>query len=129
MPNYWFDHIHIFGPDREEMVKFYVEKFGAKVVDQRNFGEDKTAVHLDLNGTEILISKADASHKAGLHHIGVRTDNLVQAVEELKNKGVRFAMDIIQASPTFKLTHLQAMPDNVDIELQEGTIHDLPLDE
>ena len=128
MPKYWFDHIHIFGPDREKMVKFYVENFGAKVVDQRSFGGDKIAVHLDLNGTEILISKSDDDHQAGLHHIGFRTDNLVKAVEEFKSNGITFTTDIIQAAPTFKLSHLQAMPDNVDIELQEGTIYDLPLD-
>ena len=128
MPDYRFDHIHIFGPDRDKMVEFYVENFGAKVVDQRSFGGDKIAVHLDLNGTEILISKSDESHQAGLHHIGIRTDNLIKAVEELKNKGVIFTTDIIQAAPTFKLSHLKALPDNVDIELQEGTIYDLPLD-
>jgi uncharacterized glyoxalase superfamily protein PhnB len=126
MPNYWFDHLHIFGADREELAKFYVEKFGAKIIDRRTFGEDRIAVHLDLNGTEILCSQANDSHAAGLHHIGVRTDDLPGAVKELKKKGVVFTSGIIDAPPTFKLTHLKAMPENVDIELQSGTIHDLP---
>jgi catechol 2,3-dioxygenase-like lactoylglutathione lyase family enzyme len=86
MPNYWFDHIHIFGADREEMAKFYMEKFGAKIIDQRSFDVDKIAVHLDLNGTEILCSQANESHAAGLHHIGIRTDDLDKAVAELKKK-------------------------------------------
>ncbi len=126
MPNYWFDHIHIFGNNREELAKYYVENFGAKIIDRRSFGEDRIAVHLDLNGTEILASQADANHEAGLHHIGVRTDNLPMAVEELKKKGVTFTSNIINASPRFNLVHLRAFPDNVDIELQDGTIHDLP---
>jgi 4-hydroxyphenylpyruvate dioxygenase-like putative hemolysin len=127
MPNYWFDHIHLFGPDRREMVEFYVELLGAKVISERSFGGEKIAVHLDLNGTEILVSKSDESHQAGLHHIGLRTENLVKAVEELKNRGVIFTTDIIQPAPGFKLAHLQALPKNVDFELQEGTIFDLPL--
>jgi len=127
MPNYWFDHIHIFAPDREELARFYVEKFGAKIIDRRTFGEDRIAVHIDLNGTEILCSQADDSHAAGLHHIGIRTDDLPGAIEELKEKGVEFMSGIIDAPPKFHLAHLKAMPENVDIELQDGTIHDLPL--
>ena len=126
MPNYWFDHIHIFGKDREELAKFYAEKFGAKIIDRRTFGGDKIAVYLDLNGTEILISEANPTHQAGLHHIGVRTDNLPEAVKELKKGGVSFASEIINVSSKFNLVHLTAMPENVDIELQDGTIHDLP---
>jgi predicted enzyme related to lactoylglutathione lyase len=127
MPNYWFDHIHIFGPDREELAKFYVEKFGAKIIDRRSFGEDRIAVHVDLNGTEILCSQANDSHAAGLHHIGIRTDDLPKAIKELKKKGVEFMSGIIDAPPKFHLAHMKAMPENVDIELQDGTIYDLPL--
>jgi uncharacterized glyoxalase superfamily protein PhnB len=126
MPNYWFDHLHIFGTDREELAKFYVEKFGAKIIDRRTFGEDRIAVHLDLNGTEILCSQANESHPAGLHHIGIRTDDLPGAIKELKKKGVEFMTGIIDAPPKFHLAHMKAMPENVDIELQDGTIHDLP---
>jgi uncharacterized glyoxalase superfamily protein PhnB len=126
MPNYWFDHLHIFGKDREELAKFYVEKFGAKIIDRRTFGEDRIAVHLDLNGTEILCSQANESHAAGLHHIGIRTDDLPGAIKDLKKKGVKFTMDVTLAPPNFHLTHLRAMPENVDFELQDGTIDDLP---
>lgn len=127
MPKYWFDHIHIFAPDREKLARFYVEKFGAKIIDRRTFGEDRIAVHIDLNGTEILCSQANDSHAAGLHHIGIRTDDLPGAIKDLKKKGVEFMSGIIDAPPKFHLAHLKAMPENVDIELQDGTIEDLPL--
>lgn len=126
MPNYWFDHVHLFGPDRMKTVEFYVKMFGAKQLSQRDYGDGRIAVHLDLNGTEILVSKSDEIHTPGLHHFGIRTDSLTKAVKELKGKGVTFITDIIEVAPGIKLSHLKAA-ENVTIELQEGTIYSVPL--
>jgi catechol 2,3-dioxygenase-like lactoylglutathione lyase family enzyme len=127
MAKFWFDHIHIFCADVDQTVRFYVDNFGAQFHGVHDYGEGKLAAHLDLSGVEILISNADPDHRAGLHHIGFRTSDLEEAAAELRTGGCQVPGDLIEVNPRFKLVHIAAMPECVDIELQNGSIHDIPL--
>jgi predicted enzyme related to lactoylglutathione lyase len=127
MATFSFDHIHIFCSDIDQTVRFYVDNFGAQFHGVHDYGEGKLAAHLDLSGVEILISNADQHHRAGLHHIGFRTADLEAAAVELRENGCRVPGELIEVNPAFKLVHVAAMPECVDIELQNGTIHDIPL--
>jgi len=115
MPDYWFDHIHLVSPDPVKTAEFYVKMFGAKQV-----GSGRVTVSLDLNGTTILISQPGEDRTpTGLAHFGIGTDNLDEAIAELKAKNVEFTMDKREIRPGFKISFLAA-PENVSIELQEG---------
>lgn len=127
MSRFLFDHIHIFCDDIDATVRFYQENFGAEFHGIHDYGDGKRAAHLDFDGVEMLISNADADHRPGLHHIGFRAAELDEAVADLRRKGVDVPESFIEVNPGFKLVHISAMPECVDIELQNGTIHDIDL--
>ena len=121
MPKYTFDHIHLISPDPAKTADFYEKMFGAKK-SIRDLGNGRTAVAVDLNGTKILIrAKNDGeADKPSLDHYGVRTDNLEQAIAELKAQGVAFTTEMRTVRPDFKMSFLRT-PDGVSIELQQGS--------
>jgi len=122
MPSYWFDHIHLMSPDPLSTAEFYEKMFGARRVTTRDLGNGRVFVNLNLNGTTILVSKPSGDDaQTGLVHFGIRTDNLDEAVDELKAKGVKFTRDITEVQPEFKISFLLA-PESVPVELQEGSI-------
>jgi catechol 2,3-dioxygenase-like lactoylglutathione lyase family enzyme len=127
MAKFLFDHIHIFCSDIDQTVRFFVDNFGAQFHGVHDYGEGKLAAHLDFGGVEILISNADTDHRTGLHHIGFRTADLEEAAADLRKGGCHVPGKLIEVNPGFKLVHIAAMPECVDIELQSGTIHDIPL--
>ena len=120
MPDYWIDHIHLMSPEPEKTAEFYVKMFGAKQVSKHELGNGRVTVNLELNGTTILISQqAGDNAPTGLAHFGIGTDNLDEAVDDLKARGVEFTMGKREIRPGFKISFLLA-PENVSIELQEG---------
>ncbi len=122
MPKYWFDHVHLRSTDTVKTAEFYEKMFGAKVVNKMEFGQGRAMISLDLDGTLILITPAEeGTVQNGLDHFGIQTDDLKTAIEELKGQGVTFTQDYREVRPTFKMSYLTA-PDNVSIELQEGTL-------
>ncbi len=125
MPNYWFDHLHLISPDPVKTAEFYEKMFGVRKV-IRTLGEGRVLVELTLNGTTVLVSKPRGdSAPFGLGHFGIRTDNLNKAAEELRAKGIRFTQDITEVTPGFKISFVLA-PENVPIELQEGSVISVP---
>ena len=120
MPDYWIDHIHLTSPEPVKTAEFYVKMFGARQVSTHELGNGRVTVNLDMNGTTILISQQAADNaQTGLAHFGIGTDNLDEAVDDLKARGVEFTMDKREIRPGFKISFLTA-PENVSIELQEG---------
>ena len=120
MPNYWYDHVHLFSPDPVKTAQFYEKMFGAKQISMHEFGDGRVMVNLNLNGTTLLVSQPRGdSLQAGLDHFGIRTDDLGTAIDELKAKGVIFTQDLTEVRSGFKISFLLA-PENVSIELQEG---------
>jgi catechol 2,3-dioxygenase-like lactoylglutathione lyase family enzyme len=122
MPKYWFDHIHLISPDPVKTADFYEKTFGAKK-SIKDLGGGRQAVSVDLAGTKILIrgkSEGEAE-KPSLDHYGIQTDNLEQAVADLKKQGVVFTMEIRQIRPDMKISFLRT-PDGVSIELQQGSL-------
>ena len=122
MPNYWFDHIHLISPDPVKTADFYERMFGAKKT-VKDMGNGRQSVSVDLDGTKMLIRRKNEgeAEKPSLDHYGIRTDNLEQAVADLKAQGVPFTMEITQIRPDFKISYLRT-PDGVSIELQQGVL-------
>lgn len=127
MPQYFYDHVHIVSPDPLKTAEFYEKAFNAKRVSVQERPDGRTSVDLNLNGSRVLIinttpgdrREGDAPRKYyGLEHFGVRTDNLDEAVKNLKAMGIQFVQDITAPRPGARLSFLMA-PDNVLIELFE----------
>ena len=95
--------------------------FGAKQISINELGDGRVVVNLNLNGTTLLVSQLGDSSQAGLDHFGIRTDDLITAIDELKAKGVNFTQDLTEVRPGFRISFLLA-PENVSIELQEGEL-------
>ena len=122
MPDYWLDHIHLMSPEPVKTAEFYEKMFGARRVNMQDSGNGRAMVNLDLNGTTILITQRMGDNaQTGLAHFGIATDNLDEAVDELKAKDVKFTLDAREVRPGFKISFLLA-PEDVPIELQEGGI-------
>jgi len=125
MPDYWYDHVHLISPDPLKTSAFYEDMFGARRanVTEMQMG---TMVRLEIGSSVInimpprkqLIIPSASGNVYSIEHFGLKTDNLVQAVANLKAKDVRFALDIIEPQPGFKTSFLVA-PENVLIELFE----------
>jgi lactoylglutathione lyase len=120
MAGYWFDHIHLASPDPVKTAEYYEKMFNAKKT-VTELGGGRVSVSVDLNGTKVLIApkRQGEAEKPSLDHFGIRTDNLTEAVADLKSKGVTFTQDIMQVRPDFKISFLRT-PDGVSIELQQG---------
>ena len=95
---YRLHHFHILCSDLDEMIGFFTETLGAKLVARRKFGTADGAT-LDLDGTFINIRVAredeeivgDSSQaRYGYDHLGLDVDNVDEIYEELKGKGFSF---------------------------------------
>ena len=122
MPTYTFDHVDLLSPDPEKTANFYVKMFGAKK-SIRDLGGGRSALVVDLDGTKILVRAKNEgeAEKPSLDHYGIRTDNLEQAISDLKKQGVTFTMEMRQLRPDLKISFLRT-PDGVSIELMQGTV-------
>ena len=122
MPSYTFDHVHLISPNPEKTADFYVKMFGGKK-SVRDLGNGRTAVSVMVGDTKFLIrgKNEGEAEKPSLDHFGIRTDNLDQAVSDLKAQGVEFTMEPRPLRPDIKISFLKT-PDGVSIELQQGSL-------
>ena len=127
MPDYMYDHIHLYSPDPLKTAQFYEDMFNAERVNARELPNGQVSVELSLSGSRILIMQQSADAKpvstargavSGLEHFGIRTDDIETAVTDLKAKGVEFRDDIWEIRPGIKISFLWA-PEDVLIELLE----------
>ncbi len=119
MAKYVFDHIHLRSPDPLKTAEFYEKMFGAKRISGQDNHDGRASAKLDLGGVTVLINQTREGQPAGLHHFGIRTENLEQAAEALKKQGVKFTTEPRQVRPDFKMSFVEA-PEGVPIEVQEG---------
>ena len=125
MPDFCYDHVHLISPDPLKTSAFYENMFGARRANVADT-EMGTMVRLEIGTSVInimpprkrLLLPSSSRTAYGIEHFGLRTDNLMQAVANLKAKDVRFALDIIEPQPGFKTSFLVA-PEDVLIELFE----------
>lgn len=126
MPKYWFDHVHLSGTNPTETADYYVKMFGASKVETRDIGGGRTLVAMDLNGTRFVITSpgpmqittADGKTITVLEQYGLRTDNIEEAVVEMKKAGVKFVREITKVWGGLKIAHFVSH-DNVLVELLE----------
>ncbi len=126
MPNYWFDHVQLVSPDPQKTADFYENTFGAKKNSSVDLPDGRTLRAVSIDGILINATSPRAKPLApntlpggcGLEHFGLGTDNLIEAVAELKAIGLECAQEITAVSPTSRVAFFIS-PDNVLIELKE----------
>ena len=127
MPEYVYDHIHLYSPDPLKTARFYEDMFNARRVGAREIAPGIHSVELSLSGSRILIIQQSAEAKtvstargsvSGLEHFGIKTDDIETAVKDLKAKGVKFRDEIREIRPGVKICFCWA-PEDVLIELLE----------
>ncbi|NMB08369.1 MAG: methylmalonyl-CoA epimerase [Tissierellia bacterium] len=94
------DHIGIAVKNLEEALEFYENTLGMKCVETEIVEEQKVKVaFLPIGDTEVEllesteedgpIAKFIEKRGEGIQHIAYRVDNIEEAIEELKSKGIR----------------------------------------
>jgi catechol 2,3-dioxygenase-like lactoylglutathione lyase family enzyme len=124
MAKFWFDHVHVIGPDPMKTAEFYEKILGAKRSAVNELLDGSVVLDLDLAGTSMkvrgprlrpLVPNAPLN---GIEHFSVRTDNIQEAVAELKFRGVKLLGEIKETQPGVKTIYFVA-PEDVLIELLE----------
>ncbi len=125
MAKYRFDHVHVIGPDPMKTSEFYENVLHAKRRGVDTLPDGSVMVELDLEGTMIKIRGPRAkpllpdSPVTGLEHFAVQTDNIQEAVTELKSRGVKVIQEIQDPAGGLKAAYVVA-PEGVLIELLKG---------
>jgi lactoylglutathione lyase len=125
MAQYWYDHVHLLSPNPARTAKFYRDCFGARIVHKMPIPDGRTIIGMELKGSVILIMKAAPGTKITppkgpppLDHFGIATNDLAGALRELKAKGVKVTMEMVELVPKFFIAFVET-PDGVSIELSE----------
>lgn len=93
------DHVNIVCQDLSQVIKFFIENLGAKLIAMKIFGGVEGA-SLDLGGTLINLRvkqknecflKNPSGKVYGYHHIGLRVDDIDASYRELVEKGFKFS--------------------------------------
>ena len=120
-------HIAIICSNYEESKKFYTEVLGLKIIKEQ-FRVERQSYKLDLalNGDYIIElfsfpnppKRATRPEAAGLRHLAFAVDNVIEAVEQLKQQNIH-AEPIRIDEVTMKAFTFIVDPDNLPIELYE----------
>jgi methylmalonyl-CoA/ethylmalonyl-CoA epimerase len=122
MAKYWFDHVHVIGPDAMKTAEFYEKVLNAKRRAVNTLPDGNIILDLDLEGTIIKVRQPRAKSllpnlpATGLEHFAVQTDDIEGAVADLKAKGVRVLQEITESFPGVRATFFVG-PEGVLIEL------------
>ena len=126
MAKYRFDHVHVIAPDPMKTAEFYESILNAKRREVNTLPDGSVVLELDLEGTMMKIRGPRTkpllpnSPITGIEHFGVQTDNIQEAVAELKSRGVKFLQEIKESMSGLKSTFFVA-PEGVLIELIENS--------
>ena len=126
MAKYWFDHVHLLSRDPEKTADFYEKNFGTKRDGFLKLPDGRVLTSTALEGASIKVTNPRPEPMEpnllpdglGLEHFGFRTDNLQEAVAELKSNGVKCVQEIKSISPTTKIAFFIS-PEDILIELLE----------
>ena len=112
------DHVHIFSSDMEKTLAFYQTMFHAKVVYDATLMQQRN-VRIEIGGQAMHIydQKPRSADHGLVHHLGIRTDDLVGLIAHMQENGVVFRKGITEDA-SFRYVMCEA-PDRVLLELYE----------
>ena len=123
--NLTMNHIHIRCSDLDNALKFYTETLGGEF-DGRSEAGGMPILRVKLGGATLSLSPPkeglevepnSGKPRYGLYQLGFAVENIDQAYQELKAKGVVFKGEP-KKGPELKVAFLAA-PDGMEIELME----------
>ena len=111
-------HAHLFAANLDESIRFYRDMLGAEVVlDAEVAGARNVLLRLGSGHINFYDQPPRDSGRGGIHHLGIRTDDIVALVAHMASKGFQFRKPI---SDLGALKYVMAeAPDNVLLELFE----------
>ena len=123
---YRLHHIHLICRDLENMIGFFTDAIGAKLVERRKFGTADGAT-LDLQGIVVNLRVAREGEEIrdhlapstyGYDHIGLEVADIQAACKDLTQRGYQFFMPPTEAAGlTFAFFK---GPENITIELVQA---------
>ena len=117
MPKYLLEHVHLNSPDPEKTAAFYEKVLGAEITGTGKMPDGRANVNVELNGLALRITQTAEGKDSGLDHIGLETDDIETAMDEVTAEGCRIVKQIGPLKGG-KMGFFMA-PDNVLIELIE----------
>jgi len=124
MATYKHDHTHITTPEPEKLIEFYTKVMGAKVVNEIEAAGNRM-IDVDVGGITLRISKGTAADnnwkglRYGLHHLGLKVDNLDEFIADMKAKGVEVVTEPFEIQTMGLKAAFIKGPDGVLFELIE----------
>jgi len=127
-PVYTYDHVHLRSRDPMATAQYYHKMFDAKILTSVQ-SDGQSRIDLDLHGLMVFIARvpADAAIPSapvepylGLDHLGLRVNNMAEAVADLKQRGAEFVVEPRTIRPGVTIAFVRG-PENVRIELLERT--------
>jgi hypothetical protein len=122
MPNYQFNHIHVFNPDPVKAAEFYEKTFGAKKGGTGKLADGRIRVDITIGGVPIRITPPRPAplipgfSTSALEHFALTTNDLDGAVKDLKSKGLKF----VQEPTATQRAGFFLTPEDVLVELMES---------
>jgi len=119
-----FDHVHLVGSDLDASERFYRDMFGAVTIARRD-ARGAVNLQMKLDGVNLFIRNLRPGEQATgdgteirytYDHFGVVVENLVDAIEELRNKGVKILQEPFTARPGTQAAFVEG-PDHTRIEV------------
>jgi catechol 2,3-dioxygenase-like lactoylglutathione lyase family enzyme len=116
-------HVHLICKDLENMIGFFDDAIGARLVERRKFGTADGAT-LDLQGIDINLRVVREGEEIrenrtlssyGYDHIGLQVENVQAAYEDLAGRGYSFFMPPAEAAGM--MVAFFKGPENITIEL------------
>jgi catechol 2,3-dioxygenase-like lactoylglutathione lyase family enzyme len=109
----------------EASIDFYRRMFGAEVLLRRRPGDGKRITYLKLGEGMLELMELGPAEEApdpmshyGVHHIGLKVDDLDTVYQDLKGKGADFLGEPFEPIPGIKLVFLRE-PNGAVIELAQ----------
>lgn len=127
-PVYTYDHVHLRSRDPMATAQYYHKMFDAKILESVQ-SDGQSRIDLDLNGLMVFIARvpleadipsAPVEPYLGLDHLGLRVNNMAEAVADLKQRGAEFVVEPRTIRPGVTIAFVRG-PENVRIELLERT--------
>ena len=111
-------HAHLFAPNVDESIRFYVEMFGAEILfDLEMAGARNVMISIGTSKINFYDQPPKDTGRGAIHHLGIETDDLEGLVAQMKSKGFKFRNQIKNFGPLKYV--MVAGPDNVLFELFE----------
>jgi len=129
MPEYTFDHIHLFTRDPDAMANYFEKMLGAEVIRSSPGGNPR--IDLKLGGANIFILDVSGNPNAvegaahpyrGLDHFGLAVKDIDKVCDELKAKGAKFTRGPETIRPGTRIAFIEG-PEGVSVELLERGPH------